>query len=568
MKILKILGIWDGHDAGAALVDGNKIIAAVNEERLSRRKLDVGFPSLSIMECLRIAQLHPKDIGMIASTTSDLGKTITRMFPSMKERYYLLRRRKKTPKTIKQQKAFKYRLTEHGGNKVTKKISEQLLRKKLNKMGFQDYQLHIIEHHDAHAATAAFCAPFKKGIAITLDGVGDGLSGSVNIFDKQKTGLKRIKSISSKNSFGIFFEHVTNLLNMRELEDEGKVMALSNFAYTQEKNPMLKFFEVNGLDVKAKYSVMQMYKQLQKILWSTPSEQFAFMAQDALEHWVLKYFQNVLDVTSTGNIAWSGGVASNIKVNRKVRLLPGLKKWFVFPHMGDGGLALGAAMYLNNQINGVSHYDMKATYFGSEFTDEEIEDALKNSGLDYEDEKDIENRVGELIAKGEIVFRFNGKMEFGPRALGNRSILASAVDEKVKDDLNLKIKKRVWYQPFCPSLLEGEAKKLFEDYDGQPDRLMTMGYMTSPKYRNKLLSVVNVDGSARPQMLVSGEKTNPSYEKILKQVKKQTGLGIVLNTSLNIHGQPMVCSPLDAIKTMKDSNNKYMAIGKFFVSQK
>ncbi|MAH44050.1 hypothetical protein CL614_10110 [archaeon] len=562
---MRVLGIWDGHDAGAALVSGNKILSAINEERLTRRKLEVGFPSKSILSCLTMANLEPKDIGVIAITTSDLAKTITRIFPSLKERYYLLRRRQKTPKTIKQQKAFKYKITEYGSNRLTKNISKKIIRKHLNKLGFKDYKLYIVEHHDAHAATAAFSAPFKKGVAVTLDGVGDGLSGSVNIFEN---GIERVKSISAKSSFGIFFEHVTNLMNMRELEDEGKVMAISNFAYGQKENPMLSFFKIDGLDVKAKYNVMEMYKQLQKILWSTPSEQFAYMAQSALEQWVVKYFQNVIDETSMNNIAWSGGVASNIKVNRKIRLLPGLKKWFVFPHMGDGGLALGAAMFINNKLTGTSNYTVKDTYFGLEYTDEEIESALKNSEFSYQKETNIEKHIGELIAKGEIIFRFNGKMEFGPRALGNRSILSSATDESVKDALNLRIKKRVWYQPFCPSMLESEAKTFFEDYKSNGndiDRLMTMGYMTTPKFRDKLLSVINVDGSARPQMLVPKEKTNQSYEKILKNVKKNTGLGIVLNTSLNIHGQPMVCSPRDAVQTLRDSNNKYMAIGNFFV---
>ena len=139
---MKILGVWDGHDAGAALVDGSKIVAAINEERLTRRKLEVGFPEKSILACLSVAKLEPKDVGIIAITTSDLAKTITRIFPSLKERYYLLRRRKKTPKTIKQQKSFKYRITEYGSNLVTKKVSEKILRKKLNKMGFIDYKLY------------------------------------------------------------------------------------------------------------------------------------------------------------------------------------------------------------------------------------------------------------------------------------------------------------------------------------------------------------------------------------------------------------------------------------------
>lgn len=561
-----VLGVWDGHDAGAALVDDNKIIAAVNEERLTRRKLEVGFPSRSIMACLAMANLEPADIGVIAATTSDLAKTITRIFPSLKERYYLLRRRKVTPRTIKQQKSFKYRITEYGSNSMTKKVSEHILRNQLNRLGFNNYKLVIIDHHAAHAAVA-FCAPFKEGIAVTLDGVGDGLSGSVNVFDKNQSTFERIKSISSRDSFGIFYEHVTNLMNMRELEDEGKVMALSNYAYEIKENPMSSFFTIDGMNIKAKYSVMKMYSELRKILWSSSSEQFSYMAQSALEQWVVQYFKNIMQETGAKNFAWSGGVASNIKANRKVRLLPGMKKWFVYPHMGDGGLALGAAIMLNHQLTGSSQFELRDAYLGMSYSDEEIENVLKNSGLRYEEEKDVDKHVAELIAKNQIVFRFDGRMEFGPRALGNRSILSSAIDEGVKNELNLKIKKRVWYQPFCPSMLEKEAARLFEDYDGSPDRLMTMGYMTKPKFRDILLSVVNVDGSARPQMLVAGEDINPRYEKLIAQVKKLTGYGIILNTSLNIHGQPMVCSPVDAIATMRDAKNKYMSIGNFFIEQ-
>ena len=353
-----ILGIWDGHDAGAAILEGKQIKIAVNEERLTRKKLDVGFPYESIKCCLNYLNLKPDDIEHVCICTSDVSKTLTRVFPSMKDKYYLLRRRKIYPSFAKWQKNLKYRMTEIGSNYLSKRISELNIKNQLKKMGFKDFNLEIVDHHMAHAATAAYCSGFKKSLTITIDGVGDGLSGSINIYSKGE--IERISGISSKDSLGIFYEHVTNLLGMRELEDEGKVMALSDFSYEipDNKNPMIDFFKVNDLDINAKYSSTRMWTELNKIIWHTPPEQFARMAQDTLEKNLLKLFSNAVKETSISNVCWTGGVASNIKANMKIRNLPEIDRWFVFPHMGDGGLALGAALVYNYIKNGVYDYDL------------------------------------------------------------------------------------------------------------------------------------------------------------------------------------------------------------------
>ncbi len=560
-----ILGIWDGHDAGAAIVDGNEIKVAVNEERITRKKLDVGFPTESIKCCLNYLKLRPDDIKTVAACTSDFSKTLTRAFPSLKDKYYLLRRRKVYPKFARWKKDWKYKLTEIGPSYPTKKMSEKLLRKNLKKMGFKDFELNIIDHHMAHAAGAGFCSGIDKSLVLTIDGVGDGLSGSVNVFDKGK--IERISSISSKNSLGIFFEHVTNLMGMRELEDEGKVMALSDFAFEipDKKNHMLDFFKVDGMDLKAKYSSVRMWKELRKILWHTPPEQFAWMAQETLKRKMVELFENSIKETGINNIAWAGGVASNIKANMEIRHIPEVKKWFVFPHMGDGGLALGAALYLNFEKNGKWKYNFNNVYLGPDYKEEDIESELKNNKkVSYYYDKNIEKNVADLISVGKIVFLYQGRMEFGPRALGNRSIMASASSLESKDDLNLKIKKRVWYQPFCPSILEEESKRIFEDYD-YIERFMTMGFMVKEEFREKMASVINVDGSARPQMVTN---ENKMYRKIIENVKKNTGLGAILNTSLNLHGYPIVNTPKDVIDVMIRTKNKFMAMGNYFVELK
>ena len=561
-----ILGIWDGHDSGAAIIKDNEILVAINEERLTRRKLEIKFPHKSIEACLNYLKIKHTDISEIAVSTSDPAKTLARIAPSTKEEYYLIRRRKKELTFLNfQKKKFKYKLTELKPNWITTSVSKKIVRKELDKIGFNNYRLSVIDHHISHVAEAAFCSGFNECLVITLDGLGDGVSGSVNIFKDKK--LKNISTISARDSFGIFFEHVTNLMNMRELEDEGKVMALADYAYpiSDKENPMLKFFAVEGLNIKAKYSSLKMYQELKKILWRYPSEQFANMAQKTLEHYIIKLIQNIIKETGLNKIALSGGVASNVKVNMKIRNLPECEECFVFPHMGDGGLALGAAMYLNYQLNEVTNYKFDSIAYGLEYSNEEIEKELKLANLNYKVPVDLEKETAELIVQENIILWFQDRMEYGPRALGSRSILALPNDPNIKDELNLRLKKRVWYQPFCPTILEEDAQVLLEDFSGKTNLFMTMAYNVREEFRQDLIAVINIDGSCRPQILENNN--NSKYVKLLKEIKTLTGKGVLLNTSFNIHGEPLVCSPKDAIKTFISTGIKYLVIGNFIVTQ-
>ncbi len=560
-----ILGIWDGHDSGAAIIKDGEILVAINEERLTRRKLEIKFPYKSIEACLNYLNIQSTDIQEIAVSTSDPAKTLARIVPSTKEEYYALRRRKKDLTFFNfQKKKFKYKLTELKPNYLSSFISKKLVSKELKKIGFRNFKLSIVDHHICHVAAAAFCSGFDECLTITLDGLGDGVSGTVNIFKDNK--LKNISTISAKDSFGIFFEHVTNLMNMRELEDEGKVMALADYAYpiSDDENPMLDYFKVEALNIKAKYSSLEMYNELKKILWRFPSEQFANMAQKTLEHHILILIKNAIKETGINKIALSGGVASNVKVNMQIRNLPGCDGCFVFPHMGDGGLALGAAMYRNYKLNDVSQYKFNSVAFGLQYPEEEIENALNDVNLSFKKSKNVAKETAEIISKGNIILWFQDRMEYGPRALGSRSILALPNSANIKDELNLRLKKRVWYQPFCPTILEEDASVLLADYKGFPDYYMTMAYDVKEEFRNDLIAVINIDGSCRPQILA---ENNSKYVSLLKEIKLLTGKGVVLNTSFNIHGEPLVCSPNDAIKTFLTTGIKYLIIGDFIVTQ-
>mgnify|MGYP000564633303 CR=1 FL=1 len=566
---MKILGIWDGHDAGTALIEGNEIKFAINEERLSRKKLHIGFPYESIKATLSYLKLKPSDIDIVAVSGLQLSRILARQFSFLDEEFYKFRRRKiDKPIFEKERRFLKYFLAKIS-IKQLRPIVEYQIRKKLMHLGFpKDIKIKVVDHHLAHAASAIFNSGFKKSLCITLDGVGDGISGTINIYENGR--IERISEIKERDSIGLFFEQVTTILGFRELEDEGKVMAMADYSYPieDEKNELLSFFEVDELKIKSKYGTLRRFLELEKIKWRTPMEIFAYMAQKTLEAKVLQLFKNAIEFTGIKDVCWSGGVASNVKLNRIIRLYSGLKNWFVFPQMGDGGLALGAAIYIAHEELGIEPKRMKDVYLGLDYSEDEIKSTLMrySDKIRFEKINSPEEYVAELISKGNYVFWFQGRMEYGPRALGNRSILAPADSEDVKELLNIKVKRREWFQPFCPSLLEEDSFKIFEDYDGIPDRFMTMTYMLKENLKKKYAAISNVDGSVRPQMV--GKEENKRYRKLLENVKKESKVGIVLNTSFNLHGEPIVCSPKDALETQIKTRTKYMIIESFLVELK
>jgi carbamoyltransferase len=575
LKERTILGIWDGHDAGAALVSGDEILFAINEERLTRRKLEVGFPNLSIEACLKAACLTPGEIATVAASTTDPAKTLTRLFPRLKEEYYLIRRRKLPPRRFDPfKKAFKYRFTELAPNLLTRMLSRTHLEGQLKAMGFTGFHLEMVDHHAAHAAAAAMCSGFPEALVLTLDGVGDGLCGTVSTWNRGE--LTRVASLPAGRSLGIFFEHVTNLMNMRELEDEGKVMALANFAYPipDAENPMFDIIGVRGLEIVSRYNSTRMYRALQAILWRYPSEQFAYMAQRVLERSAVALAEEALKQTGMKRMAVAGGVFSNVKMNMQIAGLPGLERFFVFPHMGDGGLAIGAALAANRTLNGASSCRLSDLYLGPAYDPGQT---VRSLGADFPGSgsfeaaatlpkimkprvsllKDPAADAARLILAGEIILWFRGRMEIGPRALGHRSILARADDRTIKDRLNLLLKKRVWYQPFCPSLLIEDAPALLmtEGQELRDNRFMTMAFRVRPERFKLMEGVMNVDGTCRPHFV--GEE-EPRYRALLFRLRETLGYGVVLNTSLNLHGEPMVCSPDEAVEMLEKTGIRYL----------
>ncbi len=563
-----VLGIWDGHDSGAALVNEGEVVYAANEERFTKRKLEINFPYHSIAAALKYAELKPHDIREVAYTTTEFTKTLERIIPGMKENYYQFRRRKiPKPSFEHARHKLKYSLTTIGPLPLCGAVSSSSIRKKLDGVGFKNYRLHKVDHHTAHAATAAFTSGQKRALILTLDGLGDGLSGSASVLSNGK--LERVMAIGARDSIGIFYEQVTNLLSMRELEDEGKIMAMADysFPFPFEKNRFKDFFDLTGTRLRARYSPAKQYDMIARISWQMPREQTAYMAQQLVEGLVIKLTSNLIDRYAIGDIAVAGGLFSNVKANMLVRELDNVKSMQIFPHMGDGGIALGAALYASYLLEGKTDFKFSA-YLGNKYSNDEIEESLKSDrSLKYSIEgKDEQCRhAAELMSQGNYVFWFQDRMEYGPRALGNRSILAPSDSDEVKEKLNLFVKQREWFQPFAPSMLEDDVNKLLH-YDNKGlNKFMTSAYRLREEFKPVEKSVAHVDGTVRAQMV--GEE-NKVYYNLLKAVKKHRGYGIVLNTSFNIHGMPIAMSPKDAIETMKQTKTKYMFMDGIFVTNR
>jgi carbamoyltransferase len=563
---VNILGIWDGHDSGAALLQDGRIRFAVNEERLSRRKLEISFPARSIDACLHHAGLSARDVQVVAASTSDPAKTLGRLWPGSKERYYAVRRRKSFPGALAGlTRALKYRITEWPPGAASRALSRAALRRQLARHALGHADLRLLDHHEAHGAAAAWMADFAPCAVLTIDGLGDGLSATISRFRDGR--LERVAASPARHSLGVFFEHVTNLLNMRELEDEGKVMALADYAapVPDGDNPLLPWLRVRDGVIHTEWPGHALRAPLARVHWRFANEQFAYMAQRAVEQAVVALARDAVRLTGLARLALAGGVVSNVKATRRVRLLPEVEEVFVFPHMGDGGLAVGAAVLAAAAAGEPVALTGGRLDLGPAYDVEAIGSSLRAAGLPTDAVSNLPCRVAELLAGGRIVMWFQGAMEYGPRALGHRSVLARPDRLDIRDRLNLALKRRVWYQPFCPSVLESEAPRLLADWTGGRNRAMTMAYQVAEAGKSHMAGVMSVDGTCRPQIVADDE--DGAFAEVLREGRRLWQAGAVLNTSFNIHGEPLVCSPAEAIDVFIRSGADALAIGPFLLNR-
>ncbi|MGI9165294.1 MAG: carbamoyltransferase C-terminal domain-containing protein, partial [Pyrinomonadaceae bacterium] len=445
---------------------------------------------------------------------------------------------------------------------------------------------YYIPHHRAHAASAFRLSGLEEACVFTVDGKGDGLCGTV--YRGHRDGrMELLRSSPSKDSLGSFYQAATEALGFIPVDGEYKTMGLAALASGNGAvNPFKSIVSVEeGLfksSIRWKFrsfnehnpsktvpnplSSVAQTEDFKKVLEGMPREQFAYFAQEHCEENMLNFARDAMRITGINDIAAAGGVMLNVKANALIRDELNPSSFFVFPDSADGGLAAGAAMEALYQARALSgQIRFRDPYLGHSFSDEAILDSIEayrgKHGLNVTEA--TPGPVADYLAQGKVLGTFQGRLEMGPRALGNRSVLADPRSDSAKDRINLLLKGREWFVPFAPALLEEDANLY---WDGSVDyRYMTFAVKASKYAREVVPAVVHVDGTMRPEVV--SRDYNPWLYDVLSEFKKRTGVGVLLNTSFNRHGLPIVGSPADALDHLINGWVDGLSIGRWYVER-
>ena len=602
---MKVLGISPlDKDSTVTIVEDGVITYAAAEERFTREKLQDGFPWQSLADALERTGTKTEEIDKVvypflphdeetrlfernlqrerefledtetAATTEAIARAKSRI-PARREPIPGL-----SDPNEKQEKGLlkniAYRVLASEGvvsRNIARRGSEQWgrdaaqfhfkwqqeLEAGLAEAGLQG-KLKRVEHHLSHAANAYYTSGFDQALIVTLDGYGSGLAGSINIGRDGK--IERVHGLEYPHSLGTFYESVTSALGFRPSRHEGKIVGLAAYGDPEVLGDLLRsrFVQANGgfriIETNNVYFARLLAAQFPKI-------DVAAAYQRVLEEVAVAYVSQYVKKTGLKNLVLSGGVVANVKLNQRLREIPGIEGIFVHPNMGDGGCGTGAALaeFAGSQPTRERINDV---YLGPEFSAEEISEALRRAQLPFTEYKPVEPKIAMLLAAGKVVARFDGRMEYGPRALGHRSILYHAKEPAVNQWLNQRLG-RTEFMPFAPATLYEHRHENYKLVDGADyaAQFMTITFDCTPSMLRDCPAAVHVDGTARPQLV--SEKGSPSFYRILTEYNKLTGIPTLINTSFNMHEEPIVCTPDDAIRAFLQGNLDYLAIGSFLV---
>jgi len=570
-----ILGINAYHgDASAAIIQGGRLIAAVEEERFNRIKHCAGFPEHSIRYCLDAAGVRLEDvdhIGISRDPSAHLHKKILYaasrlgVFRQAKDR---LANAAKT-RDLKDELARVF------------SISKRSLRA----------QFHNVEHHLAHLASCFFVSPFERAALLSIDGFGDFISTMWAIGESNT--IEVLGQVEYPHSTGVVYTGTTQFLGFPHYGDEGKVMGLAPYGrprFIDQFREIIRTEERGQFRLNLDYfrhhaeGVEMTWDQGSPVIGQIFSDEFvrtfgvprtsgapltdrdrdiAASLQMRLEEIAFHVLNHLHEQTGITDLGLAGGVAYNSVMNGKILLHTPFRRIFVQPAAGDSGTALGVCYHLHNRVLNQPRSEMMlGAYTGPEFSNDRIREALDHSGLEFEvfDDRDVTKRAAQDIANGLVVGWFQGRMEFGPRALGNRSIVADPRRAEMKDVLNDRIKKREPFRPFAPSILEEHVGEYFEQTHPAPTMLLV--YQIRPERREQIPAVTHVDGSGRLQTV--SRKLNQRYYQLISDFAELTGVPIVVNTSFN-ENEPVVCTPQEAIDCFLKTRMDALYLGNYAV---
>jgi len=575
------------HDAAAALIRDGDIIAAAQEERFTRKKHDFNFPENAVRYCLKEAGIEAKDLSFAAFYDK----------PLLKFERILLTYLSYAPKGFRSfSKAMPLWLKE-------RLWMSSMISEKLNYEG----KILFTEHHESHAASAFYPSPFQEAAILTMDGVGEWATTSFGI--GKDNDFELLYEIRFPHSLGLLYSAFTYYTGFKVNSAEYKVMGLAPYGEPRYVDLILK--ELIDLKEDGSFKLNMRYfnycagltmtnKNFDRLFNRPPRKpearitqldvNLARSIQAVTEEVMLRASRHIHKLTGQKNLCLAGGVALNCVANGRILKEGPFENIWIQPSSGDAGGALGAALriwykYLGNKrdCDGIKD-SQKGSFLGPEFSDEFIEDYLKKNNIPFQKfpQGELLKKTAELIASEKVIGWFQGRMEFGPRALGARSIIGDARSQEMQSRMNLKIKFRESFRPFAPSVLAEKAKDYFDIDTESPYMLLTAnvnnghvkrGNMKEPEgfdrlkiIRSDIPAVTHVDNSARLQT-VSKDTANKIYYELINELYKQTGCPVIINTSFNVRGEPVVCTPEDAYRCFMRTGMDYLVMGSFILDK-
>ncbi|MGE0480949.1 MAG: carbamoyltransferase [Phycisphaerae bacterium] len=573
---LNILGISAfGYNPGAALLRDGDLVAFAEEERFTRIKASHGaFPIRSIEYCLRAEQIDLDGVDVIAMGW-DCEKYRAHMAAFFAEGAKRFGDKGDATRAWERNC-----LSVYDPDRVRARIAEAFAAR-----GFRQKlpELRFVDHHLSHAASAFFPSGFGQAAVLTIDGSGE--DRTTCIYRGAGADLTLLDHYQIPDSLGWFYSSITQFCGFQHNMDEGKLMGLAPYG-----KPDARLSDVMDRIVRldaGRYAIDPMYtyygphfagrgfaRKLADAL-GEPHERgrgehgafyrdVAWAAQDKLEQVGLELTRQAMQKAGSRNLCLAGGVALNCKMNGAINQRAGVDEFFVQPVSSDAGTAIGAALWTHREQTGARPaFVQQHLYYGPEFTDDQIERALRACKLPVNRRPDIARDVADRIAAGKLCCWFQGRMEAGPRALGHRSILANPADPEMKAKLNAEVKHREMWRPFCPSLLAERRGDWLIDSDDAP--YMVVAQQARPDQAHRIPSVVHVDGSVRPQMVHA--HLEPLFHRLIANVEALTGAPMVVNTSFNVMGEPIICTPQEAVRCFYSTGLDVLGIGSFLLEK-
>lgn len=561
------------HDSSACIIKNGKIIAAADEERFTRKKHDANFPAQAIDYCLKEAKVNKVDAVVFYEDPDEKWKRVKKML-----------KRNRPPKEIYDNIVALWK-----NFKAKEKIQE-----KFEEITGLKNKIIFLDHHLSHAASSYYLSGFDEATVVTIDGVGEKNTTTFGYAKGNKIILK--KCIEFPDSIGLVYTALTAFLGFKANSDEYKVMGLAPYGkmnrntnpYYKKMQKLITLYPDGSYKLDMKYfghggfSGKAYANEMIKLFNIMPREKESEVNQDhkdlaaalqmITEDAVLALLRYAYAQIKCENLCLAGGVALNSVLNGKILSHTPFKNIFIQPSAGDSGTIIGAAKYIQHRLDSqVKKEHLRHSYFGPGFTSKEIKKYLDDNKIQYKkfnSETELLKTAAKLLYNKKVLGWFQGRMEWGPRALGNRSILATPMYEEMKEVLNVKVKRRELFRPFAPVVCIDDAMKYFEGDNPipEPTDYMLMVYPIKKDKQELIPAVTHVDGSGRLQTIRKHQ--NPLYYKLIKQFGKISGVPILVNTSFNIRGEPIVCTPHDAYRCMMGTEIDCLMMGKFLIYRK